>query len=106
MKEKLTITLAEVKLGDTIASDITDNIGNCIVSEGIVLDDKLLTGLLKRDIDNLEVFRNKQLSEEEKQNKIAELTSQVDSRFHNMKDVPIMQKLKKIVVQYRIQGIE
>ncbi|MCW9023831.1 MAG: hypothetical protein OQK73_04040 [Gammaproteobacteria bacterium] len=98
--------LDQVTAGMTLAQDVLDASGNCLMVSGVVLTKKQLDSLSKRGINSLAIEFEQELSAEE----IAALRNtcitQFEHRFRHVQDDVEMQQLKNILMAYRLESLE
>ena len=109
MKNKKPLLIDEVVTGMTLAQDVVDVNGVCLVAGQTTLTVAMLDSLKRRGIRSLIVWEEQELSDEaleDEQRAQREAWSRaLEHRFRQVADDANMQRLKDILLAYRLQGL-
>ncbi len=110
MINEKTLVLDEAVTGMTLAQEVQDANGVCLVASGTVLTAAMLESLKRRGVKTIVVQEELELSEEkleeEKQAQREAWTRSLEQRFRQVENDANMQRLKRILLAYRLQGLE
>ena len=105
MESSKTINLDECTDGMRLADGVIDENGMMLVSADTPINDKLLAKLANLGVENVTIIVEEQLSDEEKLRLQKEIEEQVNDRFRNVADNPLMQQLRDAIIQFRIDEV-
>jgi len=109
MKNKKSLLIDEAAMGMTLAQDVVDINGVCLVAVQTTLTVAMLDSLKRRGVKSLIVWEEQELSDEEfeeEQRAQREAWSQaLEHRFRQVADDANMRCLKDILLAYRLQGL-
>ncbi len=110
MKNKKPLPLDEAATGMTLAQEVLDVNGVCLMAAQTTLTVAMLASLKRRGIKNIMVWEEREISDEaleEERRALREACTQaLEHRFRQMQDDANMQRLKKILLAYRLQGLD
>jgi len=106
MKDKQHIKLEQAKPDMTLAQDLLDIEGHCLMTTDTLLTEDKLASLQRRGILNLVVWGAKALSPQEIAEQRTAAQAQLDQRFRQMEQEPTMQTLKAVLLAHRLEGLE
>lgn len=89
--------------GDELAEDVVDSNGCLIAPKGKVLDCRLIQVIQNRNIKKIPINSNDALTEEEIELQIKEIVDQIDLKFSNVKDHPLMKDMHEIIVNHKLK---
>ena len=101
MKNRITIDLSAATEGMQLATDAIDEKGVCLIVAGASLTEASIKGLAKRNIQNIEIYQQEQLTPEQAQQRRAEIQQQLDYCFSKTQSTPLMSDLKQMLYNYR-----
>ena len=106
MKSKKQINLDEAAAGVTLAQEVLDLNGHCLMAADVVLTAANLASLKRRGIKNLVIWEEREISEEEMNARREACIASLEHRFRLLEDDAVMQQLKKILLTYRLQELD
>lgn len=99
MSKILWLPLAETQTGMTLASDLLDSKGNCILRKGTELTAEIQAALTRRGIEQVPITPpTEAMSPEARQ----AIENALLDRFGDLSD-PVMQRLHAIILKYRLE---
>ncbi len=109
MKNKKPLILDEVVTGMTLAQEVLDVNGFCLVAAETTLTAAMLGSLKQRGVKSIIVWEEQDLSDEEIDDLIRDqreaCTRGLEHRFRQLQDDTNMQRLKEILLAYRLQDL-
>ncbi len=109
MKNKKPLFLDEAATGMTLAQDVVDVNGVCLVAAETTLTVAMLGSLKRRGVKSIIVWEEQELSDEAIQDVIRAqreaCTRALEHRFRQVEDDANMQRLKDILLAYRLQDL-
>lgn len=109
MKNKKPLLLDEAATGMTLAQEVLDVNGVCLVAVETTLTAAMLGSLKRRGVKSIVVWEEQELSDEaleDARRGQAEAWSQaLEHRFRQVEDDANMKRLKEILLAYRLQGL-
>ncbi len=109
MKNKKPLLIDEAATGMTLAQDVADVNGVCLVAAETALTVAMLASLKRRGVKSLIVWEEQELSDEaledERRAQCEAWSQALEHRFRQVEDDANMQRLKEILLAYRLQGL-
>jgi len=105
LKTKLNIPLSDAEEGMELATDVIDAKGVCLISAGTALSASSISGLQKRNIETIGVYKFEQLTDEQRDEKRKAIEQQLDHCFSKVIDQPAMQQLKQILLEHKSRDL-
>jgi len=105
MKDKRHIELERAEPDMTLAQDLLDIEGHCLMTTGTLLTEDKLACLQRRGIRNLVVWRTETLSPQEVVVRRTAARTQLDRRFRRVEQEPAMQELQAMLLAHRLEGL-
>jgi len=106
MKDKQHIELEQARPGMTLAQDLLDIEGHCLMTIDTLLTEDKLACLQRRGIRNLVVWGVKTLNPQEVAARSTAAQTQLDRRFRQVEQEPTMQELKAVLLAHRLENLE
>lgn len=106
MKDKQHIELKQASPGMTLAQDLLDIEGHCLITTGTLLTENKLACLRCRGIRNLVVWGAEALSSQEIATRRSAAQTQLNRRFQQVEQEPTMQELKAMLLAHRLEDLE
>jgi hypothetical protein len=106
MKNNKVVSLEQATEGMTLAQDVIDASGNCLMVSGVVLTKNQLSSLKKRGINSIAIEFEQEISAEEITALRNASIAQLDHRFRQVQDDVDMQRLKNVLLAYRLDCLE
>ncbi len=109
MKNKKPLVLDEAETGMMLAQEVLDVNGFCLVAAETRLTAAMLGSLQRRGVKNIMVWEEQDLSDEAIQelNRVQReaCSHAIEQRFRQLQDDANMQRLKEILLAYRLQDL-
>ncbi len=105
MKDKQHIELQQAEPGMILAQDLLDSAGHPLITADTTLTESRLVGLQRRNIHSLVVWSTQDLDPQQVAARRAAVQAQLDQRFRQVEQEPIMQKLKAILLDSRLERL-
>ncbi len=109
MKNKKPLLLDEAATGMTLAQEVLDVNGFCLVAAETTLTVAMLASLKRRGVKSLIIWEEQELSEEALEDarwvQCEAWRQALEQRFRQVEDDANMQCLKEILLTYRLQGL-
>jgi len=109
MKNKKPLLLDEAATSMMLAQEVLDVNGVCLVAVDTVLTAAMLDSLKRRGVKSLVVWEEQELSDEaledERRAQCEAWSQALEHRFRQVEDDANMQRLKEILLTYRLQGL-
>jgi len=106
MKDKQHIELEQVRSGMTLAQDLLDIEGHCLMTTDTLLSEDKLACLHRCGIRYLVVWGAETLSPQEVAARRTAARTQLDHRFRQVEQEPDMRELKAILLDYRLEKLK
>lgn len=97
------MAIGEVPGGAQLAMDLEDDRGRVLMKEGTRLTDEKRAALARRGVEHVVVYEENALSDEEVATRRAEITARVEARFAAVAGQPLMDRLKEVLLDYRLE---
>ncbi len=100
------IPVAFAKPEMVIAAPVESNDGLVLLAAGTILSEKLLSGLLKRNICCISVEENDSRSEQELSLERNKITEHINALFEQSPTGKNMQLLHQLILEYRLEPLQ
>lgn len=100
------LALDEVKAGMALAQEVRDAGGNCLLGQGAELSEATIASLRRRGVAHVMVAVEETLTPEQRAAREREVQDRMDYLFRNAGNDPMLFKLRAVVQQYRLAGLE
>jgi len=94
--------LDQTQPGETLGRDVLDAQGNCLLAAGAELSANTLALLQRRGIKGVAIVRENTLTAEQQEALQQAIEQQLEQRFREVRDDPIMQQLQALLRDYRL----
>lgn len=106
MREEKAMPMDALKPGMSLARDVTDAAGNCLLPAGTALTELLLQRLRQRDgLAQVWVLADSAMSAQEKAAKRAQIEATLQARFAPVMERPLMQQLYEVTLDYLSESL-
>ncbi|KAF0191818.1 MAG: hypothetical protein FD165_1541 [Gammaproteobacteria bacterium] len=105
MKKCVEVVLGDVDESAILALDVTDAKGVCLMPAGTMLGEKTLKRLASRGVKKVSIYREETSTPEEQEKKRQEVARQLDERFRKVANDLLMEQLKAVLLEYRLNNI-
>lgn len=106
LKSAIVLPLDQAQPGMCLAFEVCDPSGAVLLAAGAELTAALLPSLAKRGVKQVQVEVEETLSPEELAARREAVVRRLDRLFQHEGDDPLLDRLKEIVVSYRLRGLE
>lgn len=106
MKTAKVLLLDQAQPGMRLAFEVCDPGGNVLLAAGAELTAAMLPSLAKRGVKQVRVEVEEILSPEELAARREALVRRLDRLFQHEEEDPLLDRLKEIVLNYRLRGLE
>ncbi len=106
MKVKKQIKLEQAEAGQSLADDVCDPQGNCLMAAGVELNTAILKRLQDRGVEILMVWEEQMLSETELAEQQLAIKARLAHRFRQMQDDPGMRRLHDMLLAWRMESFD
>ena len=105
MKSSKVVNLEQVETGMILAQDVLDANGTCLMTSGIALSASQISSLKRRSINSIAIEIEEGLSADELSAQREACIKQLDHCFRQVKDNADMQRLKNVLLAYRLDSM-
>ncbi len=102
MKTMTLMLLSNIQPGATLARDVLDASGKCLLAAGTELSTKTLALLQRRGVKSVALSQENPLSAEQEEAWRQTMEQQLSWRFRQVQDDPHMQQLQGLLRKYRL----
>ena len=106
MKIKKILSLEQATAGMTLAQDVLDANGNCLMAAGVALTTSHMNSLRRRSINSIAIEFEQELSAEEITAQREACITHLEHRFRQQQHDADMQCLKNVLLAYRLDSME
>ena len=105
MKSSRVIDLEQIEVGMVLSQDVLDANGNCLMASGTALTAGHINSLKRRSINSIAIEIELEISAEELSAQREACIKQLDHCFRQVKDNADMQRLKNVLLAYRLDSM-
>ncbi|MCW8957051.1 MAG: hypothetical protein OQL09_09215 [Gammaproteobacteria bacterium] len=105
MKKIISIDIDDAEVNMQLASDAVDEKGVCMLTVGSVLTSGSISGLKKRNIKEISIYKKEILTPEQSRQMIISIKQELDHSFEHLQGFSEMNKLKHIFHEFRTKDL-
>lgn len=106
MKTAKLISLDQAQPGMRLAMEVCDPAGVVLLAAGAELTATILPSLDKRGVKQVQVEVEESLSPEELAARREAVSRRLEYLFRHEGEAPLLERLKEVVLQYRLRGLK
>ena len=105
MKKIIKINIEDAEAGMQLATDAVDAQGVRLLSIGNTLNNGSISGLKKRNIKEISIYKLESLTADQADNMKISIKNELDNSFRFLSDYPVLNELKQVFYDFRIKDI-
>lgn len=106
VKKFVEYELAQAPVDSAVGVDILDSRGQLLMPADAILSQQAIDRLTTREIKTVTIVEQEEMTEEQLAVLVEEIENTINHRFRNSHEIPLMEDLRKALINYRIKELE